>query len=182
MHWSIDRYAQAWHFATLHHMGQTYGGTRPDERIPYINHIASVAAEVLWGCGQDSGLDVDLALQCALLHDVVEDTPATVEELAQTFGPAVAAGVLALTKNEQLPTKQEQMADSLQRILQQPREIALVKLADRITNLYHPPYYWSDEKIAQYRIEASLILDALGHASTPLAARLTDKIAAYGQA
>ena len=55
-----------------------------------------------------------------------------------------------------------------------------MKLADRIANLYHPPFYWNAEKIAQYKVEARVILDTLGSASPRLAARLADKIAAYG--
>ena len=83
----------------------------------------------------------DLAVVCALLHDTVEDTPTPLDEIAAKFGNDVAAGVSALTKNDKLP-KPEQMADSLRRIREQPPEIAVVKLADRITNLSEPPHYW----------------------------------------
>lgn len=72
------------------------------------------------------------------------------------------------------------MQDSLRRIQLEPKEIWAVKLADRIANLYHPPFYWNAERNAQYKIEARVILDALGSASPRLAARLEDKIAAYG--
>ena len=47
-----------------------------------------------------------------------------------------------------------QMADSLARIKQQPKEVWLVKLADRSANLGKPPHYWSAEKILAYRQEA----------------------------
>jgi (p)ppGpp synthase/HD superfamily hydrolase len=40
--------------------------------------------------------NADLAIQCALLHDVIEDTPTTCQEVEQQFGAAVAKGVLAL--------------------------------------------------------------------------------------
>ena len=178
----IDAYASAWEFVTLRHAGQTYGGRHQDEQIPYINHLASVAAEVAWAIGATPGWNLDLAVQCGLLHDVLEDTGTTFDEVSTRFGPAVAAGVQALTKNAQLATSEAKMADSLARIRLQPKEIWAVKLADRISNLYHPPFYWSAEKMASYQEEARIILDALGPANARLAARLAEKIAAYGPA
>ena len=86
----IDKYARAWVFATLQHMGQTYGGRSADQQIPYIHHLASVAAEVTWGIAGEPGWDVDLAIQCALLHDVIEDTDASFDVVSEQFGVAVA--------------------------------------------------------------------------------------------
>ncbi|RME59727.1 MAG: bifunctional (p)ppGpp synthetase/guanosine-3',5'-bis(diphosphate) 3'-pyrophosphohydrolase [Caldilineae bacterium] len=174
--WSADSYAQAWRFAAQAHQGQTVTGSD----LPYIVHVAGVAAEVMTALAR--GADVaepDLAVQCALLHDVIEDTPVTHQELAQRFGQAVADGVLALSKNPNLPSRSAQMADSLARIRLQPREIWLVKLADRITNLQPPPVHWSAQKIAAYREEAQAILETLGAADAYLAQRLAQKIAAY---
>ena len=122
--------------------------------------------------------DGELAVRCALLHDVLEDTPVSYAALEAEFGAAVAAGVLALSKDPVLP-KDQQLRDSLDRIREQPGEIWLVKLADRITNLAPPPVYWSRDKRHDYREDAMLILDALGSASAYLAGRLREKIAAY---
>ncbi|WP_426103418.1 HD domain-containing protein [Massilia sp. TSP1-1-2] len=176
----IDTYARAWEYVTLKHMGQTYGGRSADQQIPYINHLASVAAEVAWGIGGEAGWDAGLAIQCALLHDVIEDTNATFDDVRDRFGIAVARGVQALSKDAQLGTSALRMQDTLRRIQLEPKEVWAVKLADRIANLYHPPFYWNADKVAQYKIEARTILDALGSASPRLAARLADKIAAYG--
>ena len=71
------------------------------------------------------------------------------------------------------------MADSLRRIWEQPREVAMVKLSDRITNLQPPPVHWSREKIAAYADEAQEIYDALADASPFLAARFREKLAEY---
>jgi (p)ppGpp synthase/HD superfamily hydrolase len=140
----------------------------------------SVAAEVIATIAESRVDRPDLAVQCALLHDTIEDTGTRHEEVAAAFGPDVADGVAALSKDESVP-KPERMADSLRRIRLQPREIWVVKLADRITNMSEPPAYWTAEKRAAYRAEALDIADALGAASHPLDARLREKIAAYAR-
>ena len=73
------------------------------------------------------------------------------------------------------------MRDSLERIGKQPKEVWMVKLADRITNLQPPPKHWNKEKIANYRHEAQLILEALKEGSAGLALRLERKILDYSQ-
>ena len=85
---------------------------------------------------------------------------------------------MALTKDETLP-KADQMPDSLDRILSQPREVAMVKLADRITNLMPPPADWTLEKRKNYHAEALRIHAQLGSASDYLAARLRQRAEAY---
>ena len=179
-HWSPDIYEKAWSFSSRLHSGQTYGGRVEGERIEYINHIASVAMEIIWALQDNALADSALAVQCALLHDTIEDTNASYDLLQAEFGQAVAEGVQALSKNLALD-KADQMRDSLDRIKQQPVEIWMVKMADRITNLYHPPHYWGNEKILSYRDEAQTIHDALHTANGKLAQRLAAKIAAYPQ-
>jgi (p)ppGpp synthase/HD superfamily hydrolase len=71
------------------------------------------------------------------------------------------------------------MADSLRRIGLQPREVWIVKLGDRITNLAPPPEKWSSEKRRAYQAEAVQIVDALGAASPVMDARIRARIAAY---
>lgn len=177
--WDQDAYAKAWRFAAIYHQGQSYGGIHPGEQINYLAHIGNVAMEVIWALQHETEIDGNLALQCALLHDVLEDTSATYAQLHKTFGPAVADGVQALSKDASLLDKAEKMRDSLARIKQQPREVAMVKLADRINNLEHPPYYWNNAKILAYRDEAQWILDELGASCAVLAARLGRRIAEY---
>lgn len=177
--WSQDIYVNAWDFATRAHAGQTYGGPRDGERLPYINHIGAVAMEVAWAVAVSSGHDSNLAVQCALLHDTIEDTDCTYQDISAEFGTRVADGVLALSKDPALATKAEQMHDSLDRIRQQPAEIWMVKMADRITNLSEPPHYWTDGKKRAYQAEATLIHDALRSAHQGLADRLAQKISDY---
>ncbi|MCL4830847.1 MAG: HD domain-containing protein [Caldilineaceae bacterium] len=176
--WSPDLYLAAWHYAAAMHGSQKVPGTE----LPYLTHIGAVAMEVMTALAQSSRVaDPNLAVQCALLHDVIEDTPASYGDVAERFGVAVADGVLALTKDTTLPSKSAQMADSLARIRQQPREVWMVKLADRITNLQPPPHDWDPAKIAAYGAEAQVILSSLGEADGWLAARLGGKIGGYGR-
>ena len=168
---SPDRYLAALHFAAEKHLQQKFPGTE----LPYLVHVVTVASEVIAHLPALNLAQPDLAVGCALLHDTLEDTATTHEELVARFGGAIAAGVQALTKRD-VPDK---MADSLRRIREQPREIWVVKLCDRIANMDAPPHYWTAEKRAAYRQEALAIADALGSASSVLDARLRARIAAY---
>jgi (p)ppGpp synthase/HD superfamily hydrolase len=169
-----DLYVKALRFAAAAHASQRVPGTD----LPYLVHVCSVTAEVLAVLPHERPARPDLAVPCALLHDVVEDTGTPLERLREVFGDDVAAGVDALTKRAELP-KAERMADSLARIAQAPPEIGMVKLADRITNLAPPPPAWTPEKCRAYRVEAEQILAALGGTSALLAARLRARIEAY---
>ena len=143
-------------------------------------HISLVAMEVTAALAIERFRDPDLAVQCALLHDTLEDTATTYAQLASAFGPRVADGARALSKDESLP-KAERMADSLRRIREQPHEVWIVKLADRITNLQPPPAHWPADKRARYRDEAGEIARVLGPASPYLDRRIQDKISAYAR-
>jgi (p)ppGpp synthase/HD superfamily hydrolase len=172
--WSQELYLRAYRFAAQAHLGQTVPGTQ----VSYIMHLSFVSMEVIAALAEHPERDGNLAVQCALLHDVVEDTPVTYAQVEAEFGQPVARGVLALTKDSALD-KPLQMPDSLRRIRQQPYEVWMVKLADRISNLAPPPHYWTKDKIAWYREEALEIHAALHPASDLLARRLLDKIEAY---
>ena len=174
--WNQDKYIKAWNYASIVHNGQLVPGTE----IPYINHVGLVAMEAMAAVAQGTDITApDLLILCALLHDTIEDTDASFDEIEKEFGVDVANGVMALTKNKDLPTKEERMTDSLKRIKSEPKEVWMVKLADRITNLQPPPKHWNKTKIAKYRIEAVSILQALGEANNYLAERLRLKINEY---
>ena len=176
--WSQELFLAAWNFAAEAHVGQTVPGS---ERA-YINHVGSVAMGVMAAVSQRGDVSrPDLAIQCALLHDVVEDTQVTIAAIDAAFGADVAAGVAALTKDDSLASKAAKMKGSLARIKRQPHEVWMVKLADRITNLQQPPAHWRPDKIARYRQEAQSIHDELHVACSVLGVRLADKIAGYAQ-
>ena len=175
MNWTQEKYSSALEFAALAHRGQAWPGTA----LPYLIHPCLVAMELTAALGPDAELDGDLAIQCGLLHDTLEDTHVTFEEIVTRFGGPVARGVAALTKNRSLP-RPEQMRNSLERILAQPREIWMVKMADRIANLRQSPPGWNREKIDEYLDESKMIYETLKSGSAPLASRLCMRINAYG--
>ena len=186
---SPEPYVRALQFAASAHGDQKVPGTDH----PYLVHVCSVAAEVIAALEIEPHSDPDLAIVCALLHDVVEDTRVTPADVERAFGARVAAGVSALTKKSKKFKKSKKskkskdandvsdapMRSSLDRIRLQPREVWMVKLADRITNLRPPPKNWTPEKCRTYRAEAETIADTLGDASAVLVARLRARIDGY---
>ncbi len=167
-------YDVALHFAAKAHKDQKL----PGSDLPYLVHIGWVVGEILIAFRHESVSDPVLAVQCAILHDVIEDTTTGYDSLRKEFGTKVADGVAALTKNAALP-KEQRMRDSLDRILAMPKEIGMVKLADRIANLRPPPGFWDGRKIGEYADEAQLILDKLGPVSPYLRERLEIKLMEY---
>ena len=172
--WTQDEYIRAYLFAANAHLGQTM----PDSELPYIIHVSMVSMEIIAALQVEPGYDGDLAIKCALLHDVLEDTGITSTQITNEFGFRVADGILALTKDRHVE-KTRQIEESLRRILMQPKEVWMVKMADRITNLRPPPVSWSYDKIQEYHKDAIKIFDALKSASPYLATRLYAKIKAY---
>ncbi len=174
--WNPDLYQKTLSFANRAHRKQQL----PGSDLPYVAHLCNVCMEAVHAVLQSGTEDIDLTMQCALLHDTIEDTEITYEDVVKAFGARVADGVLALTKNEALE-KPDRMPDSLQRILQQSSEVRIVKMADRINNLSEPPHYWTKEKRMKYQTEARLILDTLGGVNPFVERRLSHRIEQYSQ-
>jgi guanosine-3',5'-bis(diphosphate) 3'-pyrophosphohydrolase len=171
-----DIYQKTIKFAAQKHTDKNQ--TIPGSNLPYVVHLSNVAMEILVASQKSENFDTEFAVQVALLHDTLEDTDVTFEELENEFGKPVADAVLALTKNDDIQ-KDKKMMDSLQRIKEQPKEVWAVKLADRITNLQRPPYFWKEEKIKKYKEEAQIILEELRGGNEYLENRLEEKIEEY---
>jgi (p)ppGpp synthase/HD superfamily hydrolase len=183
---SADLYRNALYFACKAHDGQKMSSSLPNIEFPYFLHITEVMTETLIAFQEtlknttDKNLNQNLGVLVAILHDTVEDTAVTLEEIENQFGEEVKNGVWAMTKDETLP-KEEQMSNSLEKLLREPKEVQFVKLADRIVNLKEPPHYWNVEKKKKYQKEAQFILEKLGKANEYLAKRLEEKIKNYEQ-
>lgn len=162
--WDNEKVNEALFFAINAHKKQEM--YHPDG-MPYSAHIVGVALTAL-NFAENENVDKELILKVALLHDTIEDTGTTFEELKTKFGEDVANGVLALTKNESLK-KEEQMPECLNRILKLgSKEVAMVKLADRCFNTRCTVPSWTKEKQEFYKTEAKLICDTLGKFCEPL--------------
>lgn len=175
---SQEKYLKALNFAALAHKEQ-----KTPNGLPYLTHLCSVAMEVIHAC-EESKYEIeksDFSITCALLHDVIEDTTFTYDNIFDEFGLEVADGVEALTKDKTLASKQEQMSDSINRILTQGYELQMVKLADRITNLQTPPKHWDNDKKKAYLKEAKFIYSCLKNSNLYLSTRLKEKIESYNE-
>ena len=145
-----DRIRRAYAFAKRMHEGQTRhsGG-------PYYGHVVAVAMLL-------AELRLDVATICTgLLHDTVEDTPATLEDLSEQFGEDVAQLVDGVTKlgQMQLVSKRTKQAENLQKLvvaITKDIRVLLVKLCDRLHNmrtLHHIPREDKRERIARETLE-----------------------------
>jgi (p)ppGpp synthase/HD superfamily hydrolase len=170
-----ELYQRAMKFAGEKHSEQKVPGTNAN----YLLHISNVAMEVLIAYSSDKCFDIEFAIQVAILHDTIEDTSADYGEVKREFGEEIARAVQALTKDESLPSKEERMRDSITRINELSKEVGLVKLADRITNLQTPPAHWDKGKVMKYCEEAKLISEALEGKNGYLNNRLDRKIEEY---
>lgn len=173
---SQEKYLKALNFAARAH-----GDQKTPKGLPYLTHLSSVAMEIIHACEQSNieQKDADIVISCALLHDVIEDTDTSFDDVLDEFGEAIAIGVDALTKDKTLESKKDQMADSINKLLTQSYHIQMVKLADRITNLSKPPEHWDNAKIFNYLKEAKFILSCLKNSNVYLSNRLEEKISEY---
>lgn len=131
---------------------------------PYLSHPLEVAAILA-----DMKLDVE-SIAAALLHDVIEDTHATEQEILEMFGPGILHIVAGVTKISKLTfsTKAAQQAESLRKMILAMADdirVVLIKLADRIHNMRTLKFHKSPEK---QRSIAQETLDIYA----PIAARL----------
>ena len=127
---------------------------------PYINHPIALA-NVL---ANEAHVDDETALIAAILHDTIEDTDTTAEELLRDFGPEVAAIVLEVTDDKSLP-KAERKRLQVVHAGEISQRAKLVKLADKICNLrdiaHSPPAGWSLERQQAYFDWARAVVDGL---------------------
>ncbi len=111
-----------------------HGDQRRISGVPYILHPTSVACIVV-----DLGMDTD-SVVAALLHDVVEDTPVTLEEITEQFGSDVAHLVNGVTKISKIAytSREERQAENVRKMLIAMADdirVIIIKLADRLHNM-----------------------------------------------
>jgi GTP pyrophosphokinase len=140
---NVPRLRAAYEFAAAMH-----GEQRRKDGTLYITHpiaAAEIAAEM--------GLDED-AIISALLHDVVEDTPATIDDIRKNFGQSVADivdGVTKLTRVTYTSKEEEQVENLRKMLIAMARDIRviLIKIADRLHNMRTMEYQAHDKQRAK---------------------------------
>jgi len=134
---------------------------------PYINHPIQVA-EVLWSIGEVR--DVNL-LVASLLHDTIEDTDATPDEIRATFGEEVVSLVLEVTDDKNLP-KAVRKELQVKNAPRKTHKAKMLKLADKISNvgdiLTSPPVNWSTERMKEYLLWSERVVAGLRGANEKL--------------
>ena len=130
----------AFEFAEEHHRGQN----RKDGS-PFVTHPLAVAQIV----AEELHLDSE-SIAAALLHDTIEDTDATHEDIAKTFSPTIAdivEGVSKLTRVQAASKAEEQMENLRKMLLAMSKDIRviLIKMADRLHNMRTMEYQTPEE-------------------------------------
>ena len=147
---------------------------------PYINHPIAVADQL---AAHGLGDDVEL-LMAAVLHDVIEDTDATYEDVQRQFGGRVAGIVQDVSDDKSLDreARRRLVVDTIAR---KSREARLIKLSDLIANvhdvIHHPPR-WTLERKLEYLRWAERVAAAVSGTHAGLESELAGKIAAAREA
>lgn len=125
---------------------------------PYINHPIQLA-DVL--CNEGGVTDSEI-LTAAILHDTIEDTETTAEELGRHFGPDIRDIVLEVSDDKSL-CKAERKQQQIEHAPHISHKAKLVKLADKICNLRdvidNPPAGWDLERRQEYFDWAKAVID-----------------------
>ena len=154
---SFDKIRAAYEFAAAAHQGQL----RKDGS-PFVTHPLAVAQIV----AEELHLDSE-SIEAALLHDTIEDTSATHEDIAKQFSPTVAdlvEGVSKLTRVHYTSKAQEQMENLRKMLLAMSKDIRviLIKIADRLHNM-RTMEYQTPEKQKQKSFETLEIYAPIAH-------------------
>jgi GTP pyrophosphokinase len=142
----VERLALVYRFAADWHADQ-----RRPAGEPYVEHLLQ-ALEVALEVGGATSTEV---LTATLLHDVVEDTPCTIDQVREEFGPQVAELVAWVTKPELGPDDDPKAvrAAYLGSFTEAPLDVLVVKLSDRYSNVQRLDTHPRPEKRASYYAE-----------------------------
>ena len=148
---------EAANFAAIKHKDQR---RKNAEKTPYINHPIGVA-HIL---SNEAGITDCEVLAGALLHDTVEDTNTTFEELESKFGSAIRRIVEECSDDKSLG-KEERKRKQIEHAPHCSSKAKLVKLADKVYNLRdlnrETPQGWSTDRVHEYFVWASKVFDGL---------------------
>lgn len=172
---------RAFAFAVKKHAGTNRDG---EAALPYATHVADVARILrLYG-----GVTDEEVLAAALLHDTVEDTETTNEEIREAFGARVAEIVAEVTREEPPDSELEGLSPDdrfwhrnnylLAEIDAMSDAAKQIKLADRLSNLEEARITKPLNKLSRYNRQSTLILEHIDEGVNP---RLHRKLAKLNQ-
>lgn len=169
---------QAIHFAAQKHRHQR---RKDDGKTPYINHPILVALQL----ADIGGIMDPEILAGAILHDTLEDTETTAEELETQFGARVRSLVEAVSDDKSLP-KQERKQLQINHAASLSTGAALIKISDKIANLKDlvnsPPAGWTVERQQQYLDWAVAVVKNCPAVNKTLEAHFQETVTAARQA
>lgn len=165
-------------FAAERHASQRRKGGAAE---PYVNHVLEVARLVA-----DALETPDEPLvMAALLHDTLEDTETTYEELAATFGEDVASLVAEMTDDKTLP-KADRKRLQIEHAATRSRRAQMLKIADKISNLRSlaesPPAGWDEARKREYFDWARQVVAGLPEPNAKLLAEFERVCRRYDEA
>ncbi len=153
-------------FAAEKHRNQR---RKDEEASPYINHPIQLAYILV-----QADIEDPVVLAAALLHDTIEDTNTTLEELQIVFGYEIA-GIVAECSDDKALTKLERKQAQIDHAAAISRNAKLVKIADKIANVNDindaPPAGWSLERKREYFDWAKKVVDQMRGTHAALEAR-----------
>ena len=131
------------------------------DAFPYINHPISLV-NIL--CNEVHVTDINVICS-ALLHDTVEDTETTSEELANEFGHEISSIVMEVTDDQTITVRQKRKQLQVEHAAHISEQAKILKLADKISNLrdlsIDPPATWSLQRKREYFDWAKQVVDQL---------------------
>lgn len=137
------------------------------DKSPYINHPIDVA-ELLWGVGQVRDVQVIIA---GILHDTLEDTETTADEIRTAFGETVLSFVQEVTDDKSLP-KEMRKRHQIEHAPHKSIGAKQIKLADKISNIRDlacsPPANWPLQRRRDYLTWAEQVVAGLRGANPEL--------------
>jgi len=119
---NTSKLLECWDFASKHHKGQWYGSK------PYMYHLKKVSDVAM-----DCNITDESILMSCLLHDIIEDTEVSFNDIKEKFGEEVAEIVYCVT-DELGRSRKERKFKTYKKIRNNPKSI-VVKLCDRISNI-----------------------------------------------
>ena len=161
-------------FASAYHGGQYRKG---NNALPYVTHPLEVSRIL----SEEGGIDDVEVLAAAILHDTIEDTAASREDISERFGERVCNIVLELTDDKRLEKQERKRMQVINAPGKSPGAAA-VKLADKIANvrdITNSPPDWSEERKAGYIAWSTEVVNALPPGHDKLRAVFAEAVRAF---